>query len=151
MDNNSIQAIAPPENRGTRPSRWRRLIGWLFVAALAGILSVASAPQAQAWPWSSNVNVMGFAGCRSVSNALDVPAQATWVYLYSTGEVEQQSVSWTEYWEAHLHSVPAAGSWAAVWEYCAVPGTQPGWRFAQYIWVTRPWVGSYIGPYWQSA
>lgn len=86
-----------------------------WLAGLVGASSLAVATllpssSAQAWSWSPNVTVMGFAACNTGTPAIPPPARATWVYVYASGEVEQQSVNWIGYWEAHLRTVPSGGS-----------------------------------------
>jgi len=146
----AIEAPAEPDPRDSR-QRFRRTRPCLFlrrtlITAAAVSLSAAAtvmppASPAQAWTWSPRVDLVGYATCKTVPHALDTAATSTWVYVYKTGEIAQQSASLFGVWEAHLKTIPPEGSWAAVWIYCAVPGTEPGWRFARDVYVGRPLVG----------
>jgi hypothetical protein len=131
--------------------RLRSRIACMAAAAVIGVTVPLAMPnQAQAWPWDGNVTIVGFAGCE-VPGFVEVPAQETWVWLHDTGEIVQRSANFIGYNELPLTTVPDAGSWASIWEYCAVPGAEPGWRYVEDIWVTRQLIGSDIGPYWERA
>lgn len=117
----------------------------------AGLVLSTSSP-AQAWSGDAGVTVDGFATCDTGTWAAETPAQAVWIDLADTGDIEQVSVDQlTQYFEVRFNDVPSSGSWADVWIYCAPPGVEPGWRFAYSAWVSRPWIGTTALPLWVEA
>jgi hypothetical protein len=131
--------------------RWRRAVGALVAVAItAGSMALAS--PANAWPWDARVTVLGIANCDTGTQAIGVPADEVWIYMYENGEIKQTGVDyWTESFSIRFDNVSSSGSWADVWLYCSVPGATPAWRYAGAIWVSRPWVTSTTWPYWVSA
>lgn len=137
------------KRKGQRPSRWRRTAVAAGATLALGTASLGAAAPAHALPWSSHVDVWGFASCTTgVWGTANVPAKAIWMYVAKTGEIEQSSVNgWTSYFSTDLHTIPSGGSPVQIWVYCAVIGSQPGWRYAGTTSITRPWTSDYSGPW----
>lgn len=140
----------------TESRSWRRLVrrGLVGVAVtlLSAVATVGLADPAQAWTGSADVDLFGFASCKTVPNAMDIMPRATWVYVHSTGETAEQPVNyWTAFWEAHLHTIPSQGSLVDLWIHCDVPGIGPEWRFVRTTFVSRPVFGWAVRQDWAKA
>lgn len=116
------------------------------------VTPVVAAGPAEAWPGDPHVTLSGLGSCKTVALALDTAAREVQVTVRGSGESVTRPVNpWTAYWQVPLTTIPDGGSWVDVWLNCAVPGVSAGWRFAGQRFVTRPLVGSYAAPVWQSA
>lgn len=144
MHRTTLATEATPADR--HPRRWRRSVSAVLATIGIAIGVVTMATPAEAWTWDSNVTVWGYAGCKTTDYSAEVPADQVWIYVYGTGEIEQTGVDWTEFYAAHLYSIPSGGSWADLWVYCAPPGETAGWRYDGAIFIDRPWVTDLDGP-----
>jgi hypothetical protein len=149
MSTRSNPPRAQSRRAGGEPRRLRRLAVAGATTAAAGALVAGMSEPAQAWPSNPGVTLEGFALCHTYTHAWAVPALAIWTYNESSGEITQSSANLgTGYFTSRQNTIPRGGAALDVWVYCNVASEQPGWRFSRVTRVSRPWVGSYLFPYW---
>lgn len=140
------------KSMGSRSSRRRLIRRGLVTIAATAMVTAGSASPAQAWTDSSDVDLFGFASCKTVPYAMDIMPDMAWVYVESTGETAESAVNyWSAYWSVHLHTIPNAGSPVQIFIHCDVPGVGPQWRFVRTTVVKRPWLGQAVQMQWAKA